>query len=174
MASCVVHWDTQTATCPNGRRSVLWLPTHDRHAHPVIHIRCARADCHACAVRTQCTQSAAHPRMCTLRTRPVRSPAGRPPAVDDRRFKQEYARRAGVEGTISQAVRAADLRHARSIGVAKTPLQNLVTAAALYVLRVAAWVAERPRAPTRRSPCAALASRSPSRSLSMQNAPAGS
>src|SRR5262245_31808480 len=72
-------------------------------------------------------------------------------------FKQEYARRAGVEGTISQAVRTAGLRRSRYIGLAKTHLQNLITAAALNVLRVAAWLAERPHAPTRLSPFAALA-----------------
>ena len=39
-------------------------------------------------------------------------------------FKRAYARRAGVEGTISQAVRAADLRHSRYIGGAKTGLDS--------------------------------------------------
>jgi transposase len=62
-----------------------------------------------------------------------------------------------VEGTISQAVRTAGLRRARYIGLAKTHLQHLITAAALNVLRGAAWLAERPHAPTRLSPFAALA-----------------
>jgi transposase len=76
-------------------------------------------------------------------------------------FKKEYAKRAGVEGTISQAVRTAGLRRSRYIGLAKTHFQNLLTATALNLLRVAAWLAERPHAPTRLSPFAALARGSP-------------
>jgi transposase len=71
---------------------------------------------------------------------------------------KEHAVKLAVESDPSQAVRATDLRRARYIGVAKTPLHNLVTAAALNLLRVAAWLAERPRAQTRLSPFAALAS----------------
>lgn len=159
VASFLVDWDTQTVVCPNGRRSALWLPTHDRHAHPVIHIRFARADCHVCAKRAQCTQSAAHPRMLTIRPHAQHEAlqAARQRQTTEE-FKGKYAKRAGVEGTISQAVRTADLRRARYIGVAKTHLQNLVTAAALNLLRVAVWLAERPHARTRLSPFAALAS----------------
>ena len=37
-------------------------------------------------------------------------------------FEQEYARRAGVEGAISQGVRACGLRRARYVGEAKVHL----------------------------------------------------
>jgi transposase len=158
VASFVVDWDTHTVTCPRGRRSVQWVPGYDRHAHPVIHIRFARTDCHACPARAHCTQAVSQPRTLTIRPRDQHE------ALQDARqrqmteeFKQEYTRRAGVEGTISQAVRTAGLRRSRYIGLAKTHLQNLITAAALNVLRVAAWLAERPHAPTRLSPFAALA-----------------
>jgi hypothetical protein len=39
-------------------------------------------------------------------------------------FKAKYARRAGIEGTISQGVRGFDLRHARYRGLTKTRLQH--------------------------------------------------
>ena len=68
-----------------------------------------------------------------------------------------YAQRQGVEGTISQAVRAFGLRRARYRGLAKTGLQSLATAAAINLDRLAAWLAERPLAPTRTSRFAALA-----------------
>ena len=67
-----------------------------------------------------------------------------------------YAQRQGVEGTISQAVRAFGLRRARYRGLAKTGLQHLATAAALNLDRLAAWLAGRPLAPTRVSRFAAL------------------
>jgi Transposase DDE domain len=42
-----------------------------------------------------------------------------------------------VEGTVSQGVRVCDLHRARSIGLAKTHLQHVLTAAALNVVRLA-------------------------------------
>lgn len=157
----LLHWIYATSTpvtCPHGRRSVQWVPGHDRHAHTVIHIRCARIACQACPARAHCTQVASPPRTRTIRPRDQHEAlqAARQRQTTEE-FKQEYARRAGVEGTISQAVRTAGLRRARYSGLAKTPLQNLITAAALNLLRVAAWLAERPHAPRRLSPFAALA-----------------
>jgi transposase len=72
-------------------------------------------------------------------------------------FKAAYADRAGIEGTLSQGIRMGDLRQSRYIGLAKTHLHHLLTATALNLLRVGAWLAELPRAQTRRSPFAALA-----------------
>ena len=72
-------------------------------------------------------------------------------------FKERYKTRAGIEGTISQAVRAFDLRKTRYIGLAKTHLQHLATAAAVNLSRVVAWLSGVPKAKTRRSTFAALA-----------------
>jgi transposase len=41
-------------------------------------------------------------------------------------YKAEYRKRAGIEGTISQAVRTFGLRRARYIGRAKTHLQHVI------------------------------------------------
>ncbi len=59
--------------------------------------------------------------------------------------------RAGIEGTLSQAVRTMHLRRARSIGLAKVHLQHVLTAAALNLVRVAAWLVGAPLARTRQS-----------------------
>jgi len=158
VASFGIDWEAHTATCPQGRVSTLWMPGRDRHDHPVINIRFAQADCRACPVRTQCTHSETQARTITIRTRDQHEAlqAARQRQTTEA-FKEQYAARAGIEGTISQAVRVADLRRSRYIGRAKTHLQNLATAAALNLLRVAAWLAEVPWAPTRQSPFAALA-----------------
>ena len=68
-----------------------------------------------------------------------------------------YGLRAGIEGTLSQGVRAFGLRQARYRGLAKMHLQNVATAVALNVDRLAAWLEDRPLAPTRRSRFLALA-----------------
>ncbi len=65
--------------------------------------------------------------------------------------------RPGVEGTISQGVRAFGLRRSRYIGLAKTDLGHVLTAAAaINLARLSDWLAGIPRAATRRSPLRAL------------------
>jgi IS5 family transposase len=67
-------------------------------------------------------------------------------------FRQAYAQRAGIEGTHSQAVRVMGLRRSRYIGLAKTHLQHVSTAAAINVVRIIRWRLGVPHASTRRSP----------------------
>lgn len=66
-------------------------------------------------------------------------------------YATQYARRAGVEGTISQAVWALGARRCRYLGAAKTQLQQVLTATALNLVRVANWLAEVPLAKTRQT-----------------------
>ena len=55
-------------------------------------------------------------------------------------WRQRYALRCGVESLISQASRLSDLHHARYRGLAKTHLQQVLTALALNLVRVDAWL----------------------------------
>jgi transposase len=68
-----------------------------------------------------------------------------------------YNKRAGVEGTISQGVRAFGLRQTRYRGLAKTHLQHIATAAAINFDRLVAWFDGVPKGKTRTSRFAALA-----------------
>jgi transposase len=58
--------------------------------------------------------------------------------------------------TISQGVRRCGLRRSRYVGVARTHLGHVLTAAALDFVRVADWLPGTPRAQTRPSPFALL------------------
>ena len=71
--------------------------------------------------------------------------------------RQRYRRRAGIEGTLSQGVRAFGLRRTRYRGLVKTHWQHLAIAAAINLDRLFAWLTEKPRAATRTSRFAALA-----------------
>jgi transposase len=147
-----VDFQRQKAVCPAGHESVEWVPRLDNRGNDSIYIRFSSADCGPCPSRPQCTRSQAkHPR---------RSIAVRPhpqyEALRQRRafeasgeYAREYARRAGVEGTISQGVRRCGLRRSRYVGLAKTHLGHVLTAAALNFVRVADWLAGVPRAHTR-------------------------
>jgi hypothetical protein len=64
-------------------------------------------------------------------------------------WRASYAKRAGVEATISQAVRGCGLRRARYRGLAETHLQHVLVGMAINVLRLGAWFGPTP-SPQRR------------------------
>ena len=72
-------------------------------------------------------------------------------AAKDPATADERKRRAGIEGTLSRAVRVKGLRRSRYVGHAKTHLQHLLTAAPTNLGRLADWLADKPVAQTRRS-----------------------
>jgi transposase len=71
-------------------------------------------------------------------------------------FKTLYRRRAGIEGTISEAVRDQRLRRARYIGLDQTHFQAIVTATAINLTRAIYWLHDVPLAATHQSAFAAL------------------
>ena len=72
-------------------------------------------------------------------------------------FREKYRARSGIEGTISQGVRAFGLRCSRYRGIQKTHLQHLVSATVINIVRTLAWLEGKPLAKTRTSKFAALA-----------------
>jgi transposase len=158
LGTFLIDWETRQARCPQGQTSIRWTPGRDVSGDPVVRIRFHGPTCRACPVRPACTQAKGAPRQLTVR------PQAQHEAIQAARRRQEtaefaaqYARRAGIEGTQSQAVRRCGLRHCRYIGHAKTRLQHVLTATALNLMRVAAWFEDAPRATTRRSAFATLA-----------------
>ena len=137
--------------------SVDWTPTRDKWDNDTIPIGFHRKTGAAYSSRPLCTRAKSDPRELTLRPRP------RHEALQNGRGQQEteawrarYGKRAGVEGTLSQAVRAFGLRRCRYRGLSKTKLQHVFTAIAINVVRLDAWLNERPFAKTRRSAFASL------------------
>lgn len=146
----VLDWAREQATCPQSQQSSSWAAGTGRGGTEVIRIGFAARTCGPCPMRTACTRG-------ERRILTVQSPAIHAALQHARTrqttgtFKQVYAARAGVEGTVAQAVAVCDLRHARYIGQAKTALQHILTAVALNLIRVAAWLEGTPLAQTRRS-----------------------
>src|SRR5207247_7084274 len=120
-ADLTFDWQAKEATCRQGASSVQWTERTDGTGQAVVAVRFATQTCLQCPVRAQCTRSAKMGRQVT-----VRSQAEHEALQHARRyqqtpaFRQEYARRAGVEGTISQAVRAFGLRQGGYVGLSKT------------------------------------------------------
>jgi transposase len=155
----VIDWDQQQVRCPQGKTSVSWAERVGPADHPLIQVRFSTQDCGACAQRACCTH-AKPPQARTIKFHPRPQyealQAGQAWYASEEGQRQ-YARRAGVEGTLSQGVRAFGLRRTRYRGLPKTHLQHVATAAAINIDRIVAWLDERPRAMTRISRFAALA-----------------
>jgi transposase len=149
-----IDWEAQQVNCPEGRTSVEWTPGRDRWGNAVIHTEFARAECPACRSRPLCTRATTEGREMTLRPRALQAARRQ---QETPAWKREYAQRAGIEGTVSQGVRGFGLRRCRYIGLAKVHLQHVITAAAMNLPRLAAWLIEIPRAKTRVSRFAQLA-----------------
>ena len=73
-------------------------------------------------------------------------------------FRQQYALRSGIEGTLSQGVRGMGMRRSRYDGLARTHVQHVLTAVAINLVRIDAVLTHHPRGKTRRSHFATLAS----------------
>lgn len=71
-------------------------------------------------------------------------------------WKSRYNVRAGIEGTLSEGIRVFGMRRTRYIGLAKTHLQHLLTAAAMNFVRLVNWLNGVPHAKTQTSRFAAL------------------
>jgi transposase len=156
LAHFQIDWGAQVVTCPQGRQSVRWCETVTARG-PLIHIDFAASDCTLCPVRALCTRAQSQPRGLTLQPQAaheaVQTARSRQQTED---FRVRYATRAGIEGTLSQAVRAFGLRRARYRGLAKTHLQHLATASAINLSRLNNWLNDVPRSRTRQSAFAAL------------------
>lgn len=158
LAHFTIDWDAQHVICPQGHTSISWLSFTDGRGHASISARFSLPTCRACACRPQCTRAKRDGRSLTFpnQQRYEALLAARHRQTTET-FSKEYARRAGIEGTISQAAYALRGRRARYVGLAKTHLQHVATAAAINLGRIFAWRQGQQRAPTRISSFAALA-----------------
>jgi transposase len=153
-----IDWENETMTCPAGKQSRCWKPAKGPRGKPTIQVVFGKKECAACSLRAQCTRSVSSARGITLHpyTQHIALQSARE-QQRTREWKAIYATRAGVEGTVSQAAFARNLRRTRYRGLAKTHLQHIATAAAINLQRFVSWGLDEPRSQTRVSHFAALA-----------------
>lgn len=145
-----VDWDTQTVTCPRGQRSVYWKLASKPSPLEKIHVQFDRRACAACPARALCTKSPKAPRKLVLQPQAEQEALRLArDFVGTEAWSTLYRERAGIEGTLSQGIRASGLRQTRYQGLAKTSLQNTVIGAAINVARVVNWLDGKLQASTR-------------------------
>lgn len=128
----------QRATCPAGQVNQVWSEKHGPEGEPpAILVRFAGSVCQACPSFGVCTKSrkgrslTLHPYRAVLLARRAEA--------ETRAFREQLQLRAGIEGTLSELVRAHGLRQARYRGLVKLRLQGYFTALAVDLKRLARW-----------------------------------
>ncbi|MFG2795062.1 transposase [Streptomyces sp. NPDC048419] len=158
-AAFTTDWEAKKVTCPQGASSVSWSQQRKASGTPLVRVHFAIADCDPCPLRARCTKAANGKwgRSLTL------LPQDQQKILEQRRaeqqtdaWKERYDTRAGVEGTISQAVRRTRLRRTPYRGQDKTHLANLLSATVLNIIRADAWLNGTPLGTTRTSHLARL------------------
>ena len=158
LSQFTIDWEQRQARCPQGKVSTVWREYVDREGQLYTIVRFGLQDCRPCQARPLCSRTQETGRSLHLPSQErfeALQVARAWYASED--GQQQYQCRAGVEGTLSQGVRAFGLRRSRYRGLEKTHLQHVATAAAINIDRIVAWLEERPRATTRTSRFAALA-----------------
>ncbi|GAB3171996.1 hypothetical protein GCM10027162_13810 [Streptomyces incanus] len=146
-----INWKTRQVRCPAGRTSSHWNPVK-QHGTDAIVITFSVLTCRDCPFQKQCTTSQTGRRMLTLRPEELHENLARARAEQKTdTWKNKYALRAGVEGTINQALDLTGIRRARYRGLPKVRLQHAFSATALNVIRLDAHWTTGPLDRTRHS-----------------------
>lgn len=149
-----IDWQARKVTCPQGVAAVSWSEQRKPNGTPIAQVHFAAQDCRHCPVRSNCTKATNGKwgRSLTL------LPRDQHEALETRRqqqatqqWQQRYHARAGVEGTISQAVRRTHIRRTRYTGLPKTHLGHVLAATAINIIRLDAWLTQTPLGRTRTS-----------------------
>jgi transposase len=111
-----IDWTQQHATCPAGKTSISWTPAMDNRGNAVINVKFSTKDYRPCPTLARCVRSQKrYPRRTvTIRPQPqyqaLQTARQREATAA---FQAAYARRAGIEGTISRGTRSTRLRRTR-------------------------------------------------------------
>jgi transposase len=153
-----IDWGHKRVTCPQGKTSTYWQPVRVEDGSSRIQVRFSRTDCRNCSARSLCTPATVARRALRFHMREEYEALNAARAqMADPVWQERYHRRAGVEGTLSQGVRAFGMRRSRYIGLAKTGLQQVCIAAGMNVSRAVRWLDGLPHARTRLTRFATLA-----------------
>jgi transposase len=132
-----IDWDQEQVICPMGQPSRYWKPAKGPRGKATIQVIFTQNICMACSDRSRCTRSKTGPRELTLHPKDQHQALQ---AARERQqsyeFKQRYKRRAGIEGTMSQAAFSLGMRRTRYRGLPKTHFHHIATAIAINLQRL--------------------------------------
>ena len=141
-----------------GKTSSNWGSGKGPRGKPTLQVQYRKIDYFTCEVRPRCTRSNTAARCLTLHRKDqhLAVQAARQRQQTEP-FKDQYAIRYGIEGTIGQATDKLGVCRSRYRGMTKTHLHHVLTAAAINLKRVMDWLVESHRSQTRLSHLVAFA-----------------
>ena len=142
-----IDWDNEEITCPEGKKASSWR-NKDDYITAVFSVK----DCRNCLNKKFCIRGKTYKRKVCF---PAKEQYNARVALRKRLRSEEgkilYRKRAGIEGTISQGVRLCGMRKSRYIGLKKNHLQNISSASAMNLYRLADYFDGIPLAKTRKA-----------------------
>lgn len=152
-----IDWEVQRATCPQGKTSHPWKNSKRDYGRPIYIATFRKEDCLPCPVRHLCTRNNSKPRSINLVHRATfEALQAARQRQTTQAFREQYHKRAGIEGTMNQALNAFAMRRNRYTGLPKTRFQHIATSVAVNFQRLWAWLTGIPRAKTKTYPFAIL------------------
>jgi transposase len=147
IAHFTIDWEQEQVLCPQGKVSQRWRWGVGRRGKPNVLVEFDPKDCRSCPVRQQCIHGPkASQRNITLQHRNAfEALQAARQRQQNEGFRTHYAKRAGIEGTIGNAVFVLGMRRARYRGLEKVHLQHIVTATAMNLSRAVHWLVDPPR-----------------------------
>lgn len=149
-----IDWDKEQVNCPGGHTSKSWRNYQTKGDYPRENnrIHFSVDHCNACTLKPLCTRSKKQGRILNLQPKAQFEALKQAREyIDSDEGKQDYRLRAGVEGTIAQAVGAFGGRRSRYRGEAKTRFQQTMISTAINVVRVDNYLQNIPKGKTYRS-----------------------
>jgi transposase len=139
-----IDFDTRQVTCPQGQTNTNWSPAVQRGTEVIV-VKFPASTCDPCPARAQCTTAKRVGRQLTFYPRDLHHAlAAARTQQTSNTWQDKYKLRAGVEGTINQALDITGIRHARYRGLPKTRLQHVFSAIALNLVRLHTWWTKNP------------------------------
>lgn len=152
-----IDFKKRTVTCPQGHTTKQWHERPGSRGKPAIQAKFTTKTCRHCPLRQRCTTAKTGRQVTFIPEAEFRALQASRAREKTTEFQDAYHKRAGVEGTISQAVGVLGMRRTRYRGLDKAHLQHLMTAAAMNLMRVLDWLSGKQRSTTRKSAFARLA-----------------
>lgn len=130
-----VSVEERKATCPAGHKNAHCSKLTEKKTGDIEYrIEFSRKDCEPCPLKEKCVATHHNHRTIVVQEHHTLMQARRREQQSDI-FKKEMEQRNGIEGTISELVRAHGMRRSRYRGEAKTRLQNYMIGAACNIRR---------------------------------------
>lgn len=145
-----IDWDKKQVTCPAGNTSQSWYLYQPKDSSSQkMRARFSQDDCNACHLKPLCTRSKTSGRVLGFRPKAqFEALKFARDYIESDEGKQDYRIRAGVEGTVAQAVGAFGGRRSRYRGQPKTHLQQAMISSAINLVRVDNYLQNIPKGKT--------------------------